>query len=122
MGMLFFGVPNRGMDIESLQAIVCDRQNRYLLESVGQYSDLLLEQDGQFGPIFHFKDSPIVSFYETESSSTAIEVSIPYWNNLSPWLSVLGEWLVEDGRSSEDSCESLLSNLSPPMGVRRRRI
>lgn len=75
VGMLFFGVPNRGMDIESLQAIVCDRQNRYLLESVGQYSDLLLEQDGQFGPIFHFKDSPIVSFYETKSSPTAIEVN-----------------------------------------------
>ena len=35
VGLLFFGVPNRGMDVESLQAIVGDKQNRYLLESVG---------------------------------------------------------------------------------------
>ena len=75
VGLLFFGVPNRGMDIESLQAIVGDRQNRYLLESVGQYSDLLLEQDGQFGSTFHFRDSQIVSFFEKKSSPTAIKVS-----------------------------------------------
>ena len=75
MGLLFFGVPNRGMDVESLQAIVGDKQNRYLLESVGQYSDLLLEQDGQFSSTFHFRDSHIVSFFETKSSPTAIKVS-----------------------------------------------
>ena len=75
MGLLFFGVPNRGMDIESLQAIVGNRQNRYLLESVGQYSDLLLQQDGQFGSTFHFQDSRVLSFYETKSSPTAIKAS-----------------------------------------------
>ena len=75
VGLLFFGVPNRGMDVESLQAIVGDKQNRYLLESVGQYSDLLLQQDGQFGSIFHFRDSHVISFFETKSSPTAIKVS-----------------------------------------------
>ena len=75
MGLLFFGVPNRGMDIESLQAIVGDKPNRYLLESVGQYSDLLLQQDGQFGSTFHFKDSPVYSFIETRPSPTAVKVS-----------------------------------------------
>lgn len=74
MGLLFFGVPNRGMDIKSLRAIVGDSQNRYLLESVGQYSDLLLHQDGQFGSTFHFEDSRVVSFFETKSSPTAIKV------------------------------------------------
>ena len=66
------------MDIESLQAIVCDGQFRYLLESVGPYSDLLLQQDGHFGSTFHFKDSPIVSFIETKSSPTAVKVSCVY--------------------------------------------
>ena len=75
VGMLFFGVPNRGLDIDSLQSIVCNQPNRYLLESVGQYSDLLLQQDGQFGSVFSFMDSPIVSFFETKSSHTAIKVS-----------------------------------------------
>lgn len=74
VGLLFFGVPNRGMDIDSLQAIVGDKQNRYLLESVGQYSDLLLQQDGQFGSTFHYKDTHIISFFETKSSPTAMKV------------------------------------------------
>lgn len=64
------------MDVESLQAIVGDKQNRYLLESVGQYSDLLLEQDGQFGSTFPFRDSHVVSFFETRSSPTATKVSL----------------------------------------------
>ena len=75
VGMLFFGVPNRGLDIDSLRSIVCNQENRYLLESIGTYSDLLLQQDGQFGPVFDFKDSPIISFFETKSSPTAIKVS-----------------------------------------------
>ena len=82
MGLLFFGVPNRGMDIESLQAIVGDKPNRYLLESVGQYSDLLLQQDGQFGPTFHFQDSPVFSFFETRPSPTAIKVSHTFASDL----------------------------------------
>ncbi len=75
MGILFFGVPNRGMDIESLQSIVGDRPNRYLLESVSPQSDLLLQQNGQFGSIFHFEDSPVISIFETKSSPTAVKVS-----------------------------------------------
>ena len=77
MGLLFFGVPNRGMDIESLQAIVGDKQNRYLLESVGQYSEILLQQDGQFGSVFHFEETRVISFFETKSSPTAIKVNCP---------------------------------------------
>ena len=76
VGLLFFGVPHRGMNIGSLQSIVGDNSNRYLLESVGQYSDLLLEQDAQFSSTFHFKDSPVFSFYETKKSPTALKVRI----------------------------------------------
>ena len=74
MGLIFFGVPNRGMDIESLRAIVGDQPNRYILESIGQCSDLLREQDLRFGLDFHYKDSPVFSFYETKTSPTALKV------------------------------------------------
>ena len=74
MGLVFFGVPNRGMDIASLRAMVGDQPNRYILESIGQYSDLLLEQDLRFGVDFHYRDSPIFSFFETKSSPTALKV------------------------------------------------
>lgn len=75
-GLLFFGVPNRGMDIQSLQTIVGDRPNRYLLESVGRSSDFLLEQSVAFPLAFPFEDSPVFSFFETLTSPTAVEVSL----------------------------------------------
>ena len=75
MGLIFFGVPNRGMDIDSLRAIVGDQPNRYILESIGQCSDVLQDQDIRFGLDFHYKDSPIFSFYETKTSPTALKVS-----------------------------------------------
>ena len=77
MGLLFFGVPNRGMDIASLRAMVGDQPNRYILESIGQDSDLLVEQDVRFGHDFHYRDSPIFSFYETKTSPTALKVCRP---------------------------------------------
>ena len=77
MGLIFFGVPNRGMDIESLRAIIGDQPNRYILESIGQCSDLLQDQDLRFGSDFHYKDSPIFSFYETKTSPTALKVRYP---------------------------------------------
>ena len=74
MGLIFFGVPNRGMDITSLRAIVGDQPNRYLLESIGHCSDLLVEQDLRFGLDFHYRDSPVFSFFETKFSPTALQV------------------------------------------------
>ena len=121
VGLLFFGVPNRGMDIESLQTIVGDKQNRYLLESVGQYSDLLLQQDGEFGPTFHFKDRKVVSFFETKSSPTAVKVSPLFSIDWTQLLKRPGERLMEDGGSTQSPRISLLSNTSPLMGRLIRR-
>ena len=64
------------MDIQSLQTIVGDSPNRYLLESVGRSSDFLLEQSVTFPLAFPFRDSPIFSFFETQTSPTAIQVSL----------------------------------------------
>lgn len=62
------------MDIASLRAMVGDQPNRYILESIGHCSDLLLEQDVRFGLDFHYRDSPIFSFFETKISPTALKV------------------------------------------------
>jgi hypothetical protein len=76
-GVLFFGVPNQGMDISSLIPMVKDQPNRHFLESLGRESDLLRKQSRAFPKAFPFKDSKICSFYETLGSPTAIEVSTP---------------------------------------------
>ena len=73
-GVLFFGVPNQGMDISSLVPMVGDQPNRYFLESLGKESEILLEQRTKFPKAFDFKDSKIISFFETQKSSTAEKV------------------------------------------------
>jgi protein SERAC1 len=75
-GALFFGVPNQGMDISSLIPMVGDQPNRYLLESLGPESDVLQEQRATFPEVFDFRDSEIISFFETKLSPTALQVSL----------------------------------------------
>ncbi|PHH89852.1 hypothetical protein CDD83_5119 [Cordyceps sp. RAO-2017] len=69
--LLFFGVPNRGMEIRHFTPIVHNAPNRYLVEVLGTGSDFLREQSAKFPIIFHFKDSEIISYYETEETPTA---------------------------------------------------
>src|SRR5271156_1759180 len=70
-GVLFFGVPNQGMSIESLISMVGDQPNRYFLESLSKESASLRDQARQFQKAFPFRDSQIISFYETKRSPTA---------------------------------------------------
>lgn len=73
-GFLFFGVPHQGMAIESLVPLVQDNPNRSLLESLNKNSALLRRLEKEFSNAFGAR-CPIVSFYETEKSPTAVEVS-----------------------------------------------
>jgi|ERR1700722_7794114 len=70
-GMLFFGVPNQGMSIESLVPVVRDQPNRYFLESLSKESGILRDQARYFQKAFPFRDSQIISYYETLQSPTA---------------------------------------------------
>ena len=74
-GLLFFGVPNKGMSIESLIPMVESQPNRYLPESLNKVTDGLRAQRQNFHRVFPFRDSLIISFYETKQSPTAQIVS-----------------------------------------------
>ncbi len=74
-GALFFGVPNQGMDISSLAPMVGDQPNRSFLESLDKGSEILEEQRVKFPAAFNFRDSEIISFFETKESPTAKLVS-----------------------------------------------
>lgn len=81
VGALFFGVPNKGMDITSLIPMAGEQPNRPLLESICKGSSLLQTQSEQFETAFPFRDSSIISLHETMLSPTAVRVSLM-------WLSV----------------------------------
>jgi len=72
---LFFGVPNQGMDISSLVPMVEGQDNLPFLMNLGKDSELLRDLHRDFCSKFDFKDSIIISYYETERSPTAKAVS-----------------------------------------------
>ncbi|KAL1622376.1 hypothetical protein SLS54_004940 [Diplodia seriata] len=74
LGILLFGVPNQGMDVKSLVPMVGDQPNRYLVESLGQSSEILRHQERTFQKVFDFKESMVFSFFETVKSPTAQKV------------------------------------------------
>src|SRR4051794_31325479 len=73
-GALFFGVPNQGLDIASLVPMVKEQPNQQFLESLGRSSERLYKQAKEFEEAFDFRDSKIISFYETKLSKTAQRV------------------------------------------------
>jgi len=76
LGVLFFGVPNDGMAIESLIPIVNDQPNRFLVESLNPMNSQVLEiQARNFLDILERTNFELFCFYETELSKTAAMVS-----------------------------------------------
>ena len=74
-GILFFGVPNDGMNIESLIPMVNDQPNRFLLESLNAMnSQILALQRRNFSKILGRTDFDMFCFFETELSPTAAKV------------------------------------------------
>lgn len=73
---LFFGVPHRGMAIESLAPLVRDQPNRALLESLGKNSEVLHRLQDDFKRAFGDVSPKVVSYFETEKSPTAQKVLI----------------------------------------------
>jgi hypothetical protein len=70
-GALFFGVPNQGMDINSLLPMAESQPNLGFLLSLGPNSDSLRNLHRSFCKAFPFQDSEIISFFETEETRTA---------------------------------------------------
>ena len=77
-GILLIGVPNRGMNIESLRPMVEGQPNTALLNSLERATQLLRGQSEDFAKAFPFEDSEIICFYETKTSPTAIKDPVCY--------------------------------------------
>jgi hypothetical protein len=72
---LFFGVPNDGMDIESLIPIISHQPNRFLVETMNRVNSQVLRiQRRNFLKVFEQVHLDIFCFYETKMSPTAAKV------------------------------------------------
>ena len=78
-GILFFGVPHRGMMIEQWLEMVKDQPNKTLIKTLAPGSSYLKQLHKDFQRAFGYPDSKskIISFFETEESRIA-KVSTRY--------------------------------------------
>jgi hypothetical protein len=73
--VIFFGVPNRGLEISSLASMVKGQPNEQLVRDLDPNSRFLAHLHDMFYRRFTFDDSPIISIYETKTTPT-VEVSL----------------------------------------------
>lgn len=75
-GVVFFGVPNKGMEISHLLPMVNGRPNDRIIHLLSPHSDFLPNLDERFSGIATHRDIKIMSVYETKRSAT-VEVIVP---------------------------------------------
>jgi len=71
---MFFGVPNRGLDISSLTSMVKGQPNEDLVRNLDPSSRFLSQLHQLFYDKFTFEDSQIICIFETKETAT-VEVS-----------------------------------------------
>ena len=106
--IFFFGVPNQGMDIKSLYAMVRGQVNIQLLAACDKNSSHLQELASRFQAVFDFRDSHVVSFFETDESPTA-KLNEGRWSMTGDPTILVDRYSAKSGRSWEDK----LSHIHP---------
>ncbi len=102
-GILFFGVPNQGMDISSLLAMVGSQPNLSFLTMLSKDAGVLQELIERFRTVFSFKDSEIISLYETYASRTAKKDATGRWSMSGDYAVLVDRFSAKSGRSWEDN-------------------
>lgn len=102
-GILFFGVPNQGMDISSLLAMVGSQPNLPFLTMLSKDAGILQELIEKFRTVFEFKDSEIISFYETHASRTARNDGTGKWSMSGDHAVLVDRFSARSGRPWEEN-------------------
>lgn len=102
-GILFFGVPNQGMDIHSLLAMVGSQLNSTFLTMLSKHAGSLQGLIDRFRMVFDFKDSKIVSFYEMRASRTAMKDATGKFSMSGDYAVLVDRFSAKGGRSWEDN-------------------
>ena len=100
-GILFFGVPNQGMDISSLLSMVRGQPNLHFLSTLSKDGGFLQSLIEKFQTTFAFQDSHIYSFYETNTSPTAKESESGRWTMTGDPAVLVDRHSARSGRSWE---------------------
>lgn len=107
LGVLLFGTPNDGLDVESLVPMVNDQPNRSLLESLRPNSMLLKQQKESFSMLLERTNFQLFCFYETELSPTAAQVDISCTSSsfCSKYAAGSNDWRIQNEWSTSMPCQ-----------------
>ena len=100
--IMFFGVPNQGMDNTSLYAMVRGQPNLPFLAYLNKDAGFLHELVKRFREIFYFQDSYVVSFFETKASPTAKMDSTGKWAMCGEPAVLVDRHSAKSGRAWEE--------------------
>jgi len=70
--LLFFGVPNRGINIDNLRTLVKDQKNEHFVHDLREGSELLRHVYQRFLQGFNLHDCEITSFYELRDTRAVV--------------------------------------------------
>lgn len=104
--IFFFGVPNQGMDIKSLLAMVRGQPNLPFLAALDKNNALLHELVEKFRAVFDFRDSQVISFFETKESPTA-RLDEGKWSMTGDPAILVDRYSAKSGRLWEDQFSHL---------------
>ncbi|KAF8247189.1 hypothetical protein K440DRAFT_629762 [Wilcoxina mikolae CBS 423.85] len=81
IGILLFGVPNRGLNNENMLSLVKGMKSAPFVHDLMEGSELLRRLDFSFERTYeeHLKSSPVVSFYEMKDTNTVQETPGGGW-------------------------------------------
>ncbi|KAL1623034.1 hypothetical protein SLS56_008445 [Neofusicoccum ribis] len=104
-GLVFFGVPNRGMEVASFVSMVGDNPNRFLLDVLRTTSGVMQRQSNEFQSTFTTKSASIYSVFETMLSPTAQLDQSGQYKMTGPPALLVGEDSAKCGRSWESDAK-----------------
>ncbi|MCJ1394781.1 hypothetical protein MMC18_007661 [Xylographa bjoerkii] len=108
-GIIFFGVPNQGLDTSFVRAIVHNQANEDLINEMRANSPLLLDMRRDFNEAFPFRDSAIVYVYETKKSPTAQRNAFGKWEMNGTEVVLVDKDSATAGRHWENEPHHILS-------------
>jgi len=116
--ILFFGVPNQGMELSSLYPMAHRRSNLAFLSTLDRNSVLLQNLMTEFNRI-GLSDTRMISFFETHKSPTARQDSLGIWSMSGEHVVLVDRWSATGGRPWNET-HPIHRNHSDMVKFRRR--
>jgi hypothetical protein len=109
VGLFFFGVPNRGLDLNSLRTLVRDQKNADFLGNLSEGSEFLRFTYDYFARAVEseLKGCQIVSFYETRDTPAVEALPDGSWSRSGKMIRVVAQESATYALPDESACQQI---------------